>query len=212
MKQSDQETLLSEITNNTEGIDLNQNFWESRWKNKQTGWDIGYPSPAITDFLEVYPNKNASILIPGCGNAYEAEYLYRNGFTDITLIDIAPHAVEKLKNKFRNDPQVKVVQGNFFDWEGDYDLMIEQTFFCAIAPELRPNYVKKAHDLLKKDGQIVGLLFNREFQEQGPPFGGVQMEYETLFQPFFDIKIMEECTNSIPPRQGSELFIQLMKK
>jgi len=55
-------------------------------------------------------------------------------------------------------------------------------------------------------------LFNRAFESAGPPFGGNKTEYQRLFQVAFDILKMEDCFNSIPQRQGSELFIALRKK
>jgi methyl halide transferase len=42
----------------------------------------------------------------------------------------------------------------------EFDLIVEQTFFCAIDPSLRKNYFKKVHQLLKPGGKLVGLLFN----------------------------------------------------
>ena len=75
-----------------------KNFWESKWANRETGWDIGYPSPAIEKYILQYPDKEASILIPGCGNAYEAAFLWNLGFKNITVLDIASKAVEILKN------------------------------------------------------------------------------------------------------------------
>ena len=47
-------------------------------------------------------DKTASILIPGCGNAYEAEYLLANGFKNITIIDIAPSLVAQLLQNLKN--------------------------------------------------------------------------------------------------------------
>jgi hypothetical protein len=45
-------------------------------------------------------NKNVKILIPGCGNAHEAELLLEEGFKNITLLDIAPKACEIISKKF----------------------------------------------------------------------------------------------------------------
>lgn len=190
---------------------LDQDFWNKRWENNQTGWDIGMASPAITGYMETYPHKNAAILIPGCGNAHEASWLLQSGFTNITLIDIAPKAVEILKKRYANQPAIKVIQGDFFGHQGQYDLLIEQTFFCAISPSLRPNYVAKAASLLKGGGSIVGLLFNIDFEREGPPFGGQKTAYLSLFEKHFTIKKMEDCYNSIKPRANTELFINLIK-
>ncbi|WAC42444.1 methyltransferase domain-containing protein [Pedobacter sp. SL55] len=191
---------------------LDQSFWNSRWENQQTGWDIGMASPAIITYMAQYTNKDAAILIPGCGNAHEANWLLQNGFTNITLIDIAPKAVAQLQQKYAKNPSVKIILGDFFEHKGQYDLMIEQTFFCAIDPKLRQNYVAQAASLLKENGQIIGLLFNVDFQKQGPPFGGNTIEYQTLFEKYFSIKKLEDCYNSIKPRTNTEVFINFVKK
>ena len=191
---------------------LDENYWEAQWQSKTTGWDIGYASPAIVQYMQQYPNKNASLLIPGCGNAYEAEQLVKMGFTNITLIDIAPKAVEQLKKKFEKIPQVKILHADFFNHQGKYDLMIEQTFFCAIPPNKRKEYAQKASELLNSKGKIIGLLFDKTFETDGPPFGGCPCEYKPIFNPYFEIKTMELCANSIPPRVNSEVFIIFDKK
>lgn len=198
--------------NNDSNTSLDQHFWNARWESKETGWDIGHASPAITEYMSQYHNKNAAILIPGCGNAYEAEYLVENGFNNITLIDIAPKAVELLKVKFAHIPQVKILCEDFFLHLGKYDLMIEQTFFCALPLVKRNDYAKKAASLLNKNGRIIGVLFDKTFERPGPPFGGNTGEYKTIFSPYFDIKTMERCYNSIAPRKEAEVFINMIKK
>ena len=191
---------------------MDQSFWDKKWLERETGWDVGYTSPPIEDFLKNYPNKNAKILIPGCGNAHEAVFLQQEGFTNITILDIAPKAVEILQEKFQDNPEIKVICGDFFTHEGQYDLMIEQTFFCAIMPELREKYVSKSSTLLKNGGKIIGVLFDTQFEKQGPPFGGNSAEYTTLFEDFYDLKTLEKCYNSIPERQGKEVFVHFIKK
>ncbi|WHF50644.1 methyltransferase domain-containing protein [Chryseobacterium gotjawalense] len=191
---------------------LDKNYWETRWQNKKTGWDIGFSSPAIVEYMLQYQNKDAKILIPGCGNAYEVESLYNLGFKNITVVDISATAVEILKEKYKDTEGVKVICEDFFNHKGNYDLIIEQTFFCAISPLLRTQYAQKMHSLLNENGGIIGVLFNKVFEKNGPPFGGTVSEYQTLFSENFDIQKMEECYNSIEPRKGSEVFINLKKK
>lgn len=191
---------------------LDQAYWNERWQKQETGWDMGQASPPITEYMAQYPNKAARILIPGCGNAYEAEFLVNNGFTNITLIDIAPEAVERLKAKFADHATVRVLCEDFFEHQGQYDLIIEQTFFCAIPPAKRIAYAQRAAALLSDKGKVVGLLFNRQFHQPHPPFGGDTAEYIPVFEPHFSVDTMAECYNSIPPRAKSEVFINLVKK
>jgi hypothetical protein len=134
----------------------------------------------------------------------------KKGFTNVTVIDIAPTLVENLKSKFKDNTNINIVLGDFFEHQGVYDLIIEQTFFCALPPTMRQKYVWKMHQLLAKEGKIAGLLFNRTF-ESGPPFGGSKEEYALLFQQAFHFLKIEDCHNSATPRAGSELFIELQK-
>ncbi len=185
-------------------------YWESQYKAKKTGWDIGKVSPPIKAYIDTVINKNVRILIPGCGNSYEAEYLIEKGFTNITVIDIAPTLVAILQKKFKNNPKIQVILGDFFEHQGQYDLIIEQTFFCALPTSMRQKYVWKMNQLLAKNGILTGLLFDRFF-ESGPPFGGSHTEYKQLFKDSFETIKMETANNSIAPRANSELFVELQK-
>lgn len=191
---------------------LDAHFWNQRYLSHSTGWDIGQVSPPLRDFFDQMQHKDVRILIPGCGNAYEAEYLLLNGFTNITLLDIAETPIIDLQRKYLGNPNITILHQNFFDHKGTYDFIFEQTFFCALHPSQRADYVKQMYNLLAPGGKLVGVLFNVEFEKDGPPFGGVEDEYRPLFKPYFRFKIFAPCNNSIGPRVGTELFIYLEKK
>ena len=190
-----------------------KNFWDGLWKAKDTGWDLKKVSPPIKEYIDSLINKDIAILIPGCGNAYEAEYLMQIGFTNVTIIDIAPTLVLGLLQKFEPfaGKEMTIICGDFFKHHGQYDLILEQTFFCALAPGLRKSYVEKMHALLNENRNIAGLLFNKQF-ESSPPFGGSKEEYIKLFSQKFEIEKMSDCTTSISPRMGAELFFEMKKK
>lgn len=191
---------------------LDSQFWDERYLSKETGWDLSRPSPPIEAYIDQWNDLNSRVMIPGCGNAYEAEYLLKKGFTNITLIDLSKVLTDGLKKKFENNPNIRIIHDNFFQHKGKYDLILEQTFFCAIDPELRKAYVRQMSELLEDGGTIAGLLFNTNFDRQGPPFGGDKVEYLELFESHFNIQTMETAHNSIAPRSGNELFIILKKQ
>lgn len=186
---------------------LDKDYWNDRYTKGESSWDIGYVSTPLKEYIDQLDNKNITILIPGCGNAYEAAYLLQKGFSNITLIDISTVAAEAVKEKFASyGDKLKVIRGDFFELHQKFDLVLEQTFFCALDPSLRKNYAEKMYDLLKQDGKLAGLFFNRSFDDN-PPFGGNKEEYMALFAPLFDILVMEKAYNSIEKRMGSELFV-----
>lgn len=186
---------------------IDQAYWEQRWRTGSTGWDTGAPTPPLKEYIDQLTDRSIRILIPGCGNAYEADYLLGRGFTDVTLLDIAKPAVEKLRERYDGNDSIRVLQEDFFEHQQPYDLVLEQTFFCALDPALREAYVAHMHRLLQAGGTLAGVLFAREFSDPGPPFGGSKEEYEKLFAPLFNIHTLEPCYNSIGPRAGTELFV-----
>ena len=189
-----------------------KDFWEEKYKTNATGWDIGEISSPIKEYLDQTKDKEIKILIPGAGNGYEAEYLINNGFKNITIIDISKQPLLNLKNRLPKINKNQLIQQDFFEHKNTYDLIIEQTFFCALDPYLRKSYVSKMSDLLTNNGKLVGLLFDFELTSDEPPFGGNKKEYLELFSKNFNIKTLEKCHNSIKPRLGTELFFIFEKK
>lgn len=191
---------------------FNKDFWEAKYQENKTGWDIGAVSTPLRAYIDQLTNKNLKILIPGGGNCYEAEYLHEEGFKNVQVIDIAEQPLINLKQRFPDFPKKDLINADFFNHQGSYDLIIEQTFFCALDPILRTKYVSKMFQLLEPKGKLAGLLFNFELTSEGPPFGGSKSEYLNLFEDKFQIKVLEKCYNSIKPRAGRELFLIAEKK
>ena len=185
---------------------LNKKYWEDRYINHSTGWNIGYASTPLKTYIDQLEDKTIKILIPGAGNGYEAEYLWKNGFDNVYLVDIAKKPLENFKKRVADFPTKQLLNINIFDFNDQFGLIIEQTFFCALDPKLREKYANHMYNLLKPKGKIVGLLFNFELTLSGPPFGGSVLEYRSIFENKFKIKILESAINSIKERQGKELF------
>lgn len=190
---------------------LDDKFWNERWLADETQWDLGYPSPAIVDFVNGIKDKTIRILIPGCGNAYEAEYLHNHGFTNVFVVDYAAEAIRRFAERVPSFPKDHLIVSDFFQLQNQkFDLIIEQTFFCAIDPSLRVKYADKMKELLNENGMLCGLLFTETPDDGGPPFSGTKDEYEKLFGTRFTIQRTELCKNSIKPREGRELWFELI--
>lgn len=194
-------------------LELDSEFWAGRYREGTTGWDIGYPSPPITTYFESLASqhaqaKDAALLIPGCGNAYEAEYLHSQGFKNVHLLDWAAEPLEAFSKRVPDFPKSHLHQGDFFTHSGSYDFVVEQTFFCAINPSLRPDYVLQVHKLLVPEGKLVGLFWDDPMFDNRPPFGGSRQEYRELFQAKFEILSLDPALDSIGPRAGREVFME----
>lgn len=191
--------------------ELTAAYWAQRWTNGETRWDLGAPSTPLQTYIDQLHNKSMHILLPGAGNAYEGIYLLQKGFENTTIVDIAPQPLDHIRKKMPSIKDHQLILGNFFEIEGTYDLILEQTFFCAIHPSQRPQYVQTCHRLLKPGGKLVGVLFNDALNTDFPPYGGFKQDYLPLFSPYFT-GTLHTCYNSIKPRENRELFMHFVKK
>ncbi len=191
---------------------LDENFWDSRYQSDNTGWDLGRISTPLKEYFDQLNNKDLKILIPGGGNSYEAEYLHNKGFTNVYVVDLSKTALKNIQKRILSFPNEHLIHANFFELQDTFDLIIEQTFFCAINTDLRPKYAIKASELLNPKGKLVGLFFNVPLYDNRPPFGGNKEEYIPYFQPYFNLEIIEPCYNSVSERKDQELFIKFIKK
>jgi len=184
-------------------------YWTGRYHSQNTGWDIGQPSTPLATYIDQLKDKSVKILIPGAGNAYEAQYLWEQGFANVYVLDISPIPLANLQARVPDFPTAQLLHGNFFEHSGQYDLILEQTFFCSFEPTdtLRTAYALQMHSLLKTGGRLVGLWFDIPLAPQGSrPYGGSREQYLAYLAPPLTCRVLEPCFNSIPPRMGNELF------
>ena len=186
---------------------MNSNkYWNERYQSQDTPWTLNTISPPIQYFFEnLGKEKKYKILIPGAGLGFEAQFLHKLGH-EVHIVDISEHAILAFKKKFPGIPVNQIHCENYFEHLDLYDFIVEQTFFCALSPDLRENYVKHTRKLLLPKGRLIGLLFDDVGSCTNPPFRANRNEYQNFFEESFHILKLETCYNSIKPRQGNELF------
>ena len=189
---------------------FNKAYWSDKYIKNSANWDIGYAAPPICEYIDQLTDKTLKILIPGSGNSYEAEYLYNKGLENIYILEFVEEAVQNFLVRVPKFPKSNIISQDFFEHEGQYDLIIEQTFFCSLIHDQRTDYVDKMHQLLRKNGKLVGLLFDIDFNSTKPPFGGEKAIYTELFKEKFQIATLETAFNSIKPRRNNEFFIKAL--
>ncbi|MFK7787435.1 MAG: methyltransferase domain-containing protein [Crocinitomicaceae bacterium] len=193
-----------------------EQYWTNRYENESTGWDLGSISEPLRQYFDQLEDKGLKILIPGAGNAYEAEYLFRSGFYNTHIVDISSIPLGNFKQRMTEFPSQQIIHGDFFELKDQYDLIIEQTFFCSFPPvdNFRKRYAEKMSDLLRPGGKLVGLWFDIPLKDDlsKRPFGGSKEEYESILGEYFTIHTLNKCYNSISGRDGDELFGIFMKE
>jgi methyl halide transferase len=202
--------------------DPDADFWAELYRNGDTGWDQGGPSPGLVDFLNrdvgagrVMPFQSGRALVPGCGRGHDARALAAAGFTVIGL-DVVKGAVEEAARMAEAEglKRIRFAQADFLHLpaplRGPYDLIFENTFFCAIDPDHRNRYVEAAANLLAAAGFLLGVFYNIQ-PETGPPFGATREELLDRFGRRFRL-ILDRVPSSIPRREGKELLMLWQRK
>lgn len=201
--------LLSGLTNMGGGTN-----WEQRWQTKNTPWDLGTVTPALSEQLDRIP-KGATGLVPGCGAAYDLSAIATR-CKSVTGVDISGTAIEVAKSKVKEE-NVDFVLGNFFDYhlfDHHFDFIFDYTFFCAIDMGMREEWGKRMSSLLKPGGKLLTLVFpideTKAFDltAEGPPFPVSVAAYEKVLSCHGIRKLSETASEaSVSPRREKELVV-----
>ncbi|MEE9327254.1 MAG: methyltransferase domain-containing protein [Cocleimonas sp.] len=147
------------------------NEWEGFYQAGTIGWDRGISSTNLDYWLDNDLLKPCRILIPGCGNGYEAIKLAELGF-EVVAIDIAPSPINNLKAALdKNKLKAELVLKDFLKWnpEDKFDAIFEQTSLCALPPELWKQYETQLQRWLKPQGKLYAQ-FMQTGKDTGPPY------------------------------------------
>ena len=191
-----------------------QSDWQGHYDRGDLMWDIEQVSPPFARLWEQQKFSAGKTIIPGCGRGHEVVYFAERGF-DVTGVDFAMGAVTHLENSLKEKKLAsRVIHGDFFSLDsshdGYYDIMFEQTFFCAIAPSKRPLYIDTVKRILKKGGLLVALFYETG-EKGGPPFNTTLAHIQQHFLQHFAAEHLDKATDSIERRNGKEWLAILRK-
>ena len=194
----------------------NFEYWENRYIEGKTGWDLGQAAPPFVSLLNSpAAPKAGKIAVLGSGSGYDALLFAQRGF-EVIGFDFAPSAIALARSQSfaastaltqNSGIFAQFLQRNIFDLPAEFpyyfDYVLEHTCFCAIEPSLRPAYVNLVKSLLKPSGELIALFWAHN-QPGGPPFGVTTAEIHQYFEPYFKINSLTLTNNSVPQRQEQE--------
>lgn len=178
--------------------------WEQQYINGDMPWNKDAPSPGLVGFLKEHPpEKERTVVVPGCGLGHDVKAFADAGW-DATGYDISETAMKLAGERV---PDAKFVHGNFlYDGpERQFDWVFEHTFFCAIQPDERSQYVEAVRRWLKPGGHYLAVYYLIDDMD-GPPFGTTREEILGLFSPRFT-RLKDWVPRSYPNREGLEWMV-----
>lgn len=105
---------------------------------------------------------------------------------EIVGLDLSPTAIKSCREGTVGISNLKFIEGDFFvpsQGVGKFDLIFDHTFFCAIKPELRPQWARQMTNLLNPSGFLLTLIYPLPRDpakgpdlRTGPPF---EVDFET---------------------------------
>ena len=113
--------------------------------------------------------------MPGSGRSYDALALAEHGF-EVVAVDLSPAACEAAKEELAASAsatareRIDVRCGDFFELTGQYDFIWDNTFLCALEPEVRERWAQQMKALLAPGGELTTCVFPIGEREGGPPF------------------------------------------
>jgi len=179
-------------------------FWDERFESGFTPWDQAGVPAAFKSFAARH--IGLPVLIPGCGNAWEALVLARQGW-QVRAIDFSPGAIAAARDQLGAHADV-LEQADFFAYEPPFKpgWIYERAFLCALPPARRPDYARRMAALLPEGGLLAGFYFFG-VTPKGPPFGIERADLEALLSPDFELVEDEAVTDSIPVFAGRERWL-----
>lgn len=168
----------------TSDQELDQVWWETRYRDGHAPWDREGTSPALHHWLDTGILTRGRVLVPGCGRGHEVVQLARLGY-EVTALDIAPTAIAFLTKQLKAEGlRAEVVHTDVFAWQPTrrYDVIYEQTSLCALPPAQWPEYVDRLHRWLRPGGDLFAL-FMQTGRPGGPPFHCELSTMKRLFPP-----------------------------
>jgi len=191
-------------------------FWAGVYAQKQDGWELGGAHPFLSS--RTWKGfEEAKILVPGAGRGHDAALIAEClPLATVQALDIAPQAQADALTKYSAKKNLSYLCEDVFGFfkaqeDASWDLVFEHTFFCAIDPLMRTEYVREVTRILRPSGSWRGIFFLLE-HAGGPPFATTQWELRELTRKHFDIRMWDRIEKSPSGRTHKELWAEFSKR
>ena len=110
-------------------------YWDKRYKEQDGTFDWLEDWNSLKELISDLLEKDAKILILGCGNAEFSEHMYEAGFHDMHNIDISPVVIDQMKERNKDKESMTwdvmdVRELTYKDWE--FDIAIDKSTIDAL--------------------------------------------------------------------------------
>lgn len=140
----------------------NKEHWEKVYGSKssnEVSWYQPEPQTSLLFFKEMGVPVNAAIIDAGGGDSNLVDHLLRDGYTDITVLDISEKALEKTKSRLGEKAALVkwvVADVNFFKSEKKFDVWHDRALLHFLNDEAaQKKYLETVNNHLNSNGKII---------------------------------------------------------
>lgn len=185
-------------------------YWFDRWREGRTGWHNDQPTQLLLKHwaaLEIPPRDH--VLVPLCGKSPDLLWLAAQECL-VTGVELSPIAVEQFFSENKLIPHsrtqsdgehwaagcITIVNGDVFNLSEEIfastRAVYDRAALIALPAPMRERYVREVYGKLPYGCR--GLLISMDYpphEMDGPPFSVNDEEVHRLFDPKWDVELLE---------------------
>lgn len=193
-------------------------YWDHRYDSigaTKVSWYQAHPTPSVGLIAGLGLDKKAPIVDVGGGASTLVDSLIRDGFSDITVVDISQRALEEAASRVPDSGGVTWVRSDVRDWRPSrsYALWHDRAaYHFLIEPGDQEQYWHNVREHVEPGGHVIVATF----AEDGPQMcSGLPVcryghdELRAAMGSGFTV-VASERESHVTPNGGEQLFIWLV--
>ena len=198
-----------------------KDHWEGIYQtndHKKVGWYQESPDISLTLLAKIYSNTEQSIIDVGCGSSLLADNLIKQGFKNITLVDISSTAISSIKKRLANDADIPVYLCQDISkttFNNSYDIWHDRAVFHFLTnAQDRAHYMANLDNSLSKNGRAIIGTFSLNGANSCSGLDIVQYDIEKMKAELTDNLEIEhtEINTHVKPNDAEQEYIYFIIK
>ena len=204
-------------------------YWEKRFSVGDTPWDLSGATPlleyglSVIERLPVATRSMKKVLCPGAGRGGDAIGLVRKGY-EVIAVDWSETAVAHMRTVSK--AILEKLVDNLHIYHADFfalrpqrvDIVFEHTFYCAIDPKQRVDYVERVSQWLGVGGVLFGNFFVKSSEgaihseRNSPPFFSSEQDLRQCFASKFRCLSLAPVLDDAAGRRGDFEWLGIFER
>ncbi len=183
----------------------NPDWWDEIYQKGEERWDNGGAHHLLDFLIPAQKLTRCRVLVLGCGAGHDAAWWEKRGHI-VTGVDFSAEAIDRARKTYGESESLRWIQADVLNLPngdlrfapGNFDVIFENTLFCAIPPSQRETLVKTWYRLLSRRGRLIGLVPVMD-KLTGPPYGTSEWEIrKRLLDPAIAVKASARRARFVP--------------